>query len=55
MNAMSDPKALFEQMTGQKVPQEYTNNPYGYLQMMTNNMPQQQGNPLMSMAQMFMK
>ena len=42
-------------MTGQKVPQEYANNPYGYLQMMTNNMPQQQSNPLMSMAQMFMK
>lgn len=55
MNAMSDPKALFEQMTGQKIPQEYANNPYGYLQMMTNNMPQQQSNPLMSMAQMFMK
>lgn len=49
----NDPRALFEQMSGQKIPDEYANNPYGYLQSMVGNMPQQKGNAMLSMAQMF--
>ena len=52
-NVNTNPRTLFEQMTGQKIPQEYENNPYGYLQSMASNMPQQQSNPLLAMAQLF--
>ena len=48
-------KAAFEYMTGQQIPDEYANNPRGYLQSMISNMPAQQGNTMLSMAQMFMK
>lgn len=47
---MNDPKAVFEQMTGQKVPDEYANNPLGYL--MSLNIPQQQMNPMVNMFNM---
>ena len=47
---MNDPRAIFEQMTGQKVPDEYANNPLGYL--MSLNMPQQQMNPMVNMYNM---
>ena len=50
---IGDPKAMIEKMSGHKIPDEYANNPYGYLQSMVGNMPQQQGNAMLSMAQMF--
>lgn len=44
---MNDPKALFEQATGQKVPDEYANNPLGYLQAMSGR----NANPLINIFQ----
>lgn len=52
-NQMNDPKAIFEQMTGTKVPDEYADNPMGYL--MSLNLPQQQVNPMVNMFNTLMR
>lgn len=47
-------KAAFEYMTGQKVPDEYANNPRGYAQQMMNTqMNEQQRNTFGMMLNMF--
>lgn len=48
---MNNPKALFEKATGQKVPDEYANNPLGYLQTLIG----QNNDSLINMFQMLIR
>ena len=49
------PQQMIEYITGQKIPQEYVNNPNGYLNYLTNNsqMSQQQQAQMLNMAKFF--
>lgn len=48
---INNPKAMFEQLTGQKVPDEYANNPLGYLQAISG----QNANPMINMFNTLMR
>lgn len=52
---INSPKQMVESITGMQIPDEYANNPKGYLNyLITNNqIPQQQQNQILNAAKMF--
>lgn len=52
---INSPKQMVESITGIQIPDEYTNNPAGYMNYLMSNgqIPQQQQNQIMSFMNMF--